>query len=159
VTTAYDKIKSTIDKYCGDAAIAVGNELVTGNYISVAFETADIDDVVTVDSKVKSEKALVGWGIEVVSESPRAPLYAVTFRLVFRLPSDASNSAQAKAIAGLREFFAAGTTISIGDFIDPAATGLTYGRLYMVGSAIMPAAVDGNASVREMRVEAKASCR
>lgn len=159
MTTAYDKIKSTLDKYCLDAATQVGNDLVTAGVLSTAFAAVDIDDVVNVDSKLKAETPLVGWGIEVVDEAPRAPLYSVTFRLVFRLPNDASNTAQARAIAALREFFSAGLAIDIGDYIDPVNAGLKFGRLYMTGSAVMPAAVDGNASVREMRVEARASCR
>lgn len=159
MTAAYDKIKSTIDRYCGDAAAAISVDLITAGYLTVAFATMDLDDVVAVDEKLKTEAPLLGWSVEHVLESPRAPLFAVTFRVGVRIPNDASNSAQAKAISALQAYFQPGKTIDIGDFIDPAATGLTYGRLYMASATTASAAVDANSSVRDLRIEARASCK
>jgi hypothetical protein len=136
--------KSTVDKLGLDLAANVGMEFI------------DLDNVVKTQELFSSDKDAVVWEFNTFTESPKDPLYLLTFNIGGRTVRDSASYVMLKLNESIREVFSLCARIQVKNYSEEIE-GPLLGYFMPTEVVITPQQYDKVSGIRMMTVTARSN--
>jgi hypothetical protein len=115
----------------------------------------DLDDVTATEEVFSSTTPAILWELGRLDESPRDPLYALTFSVGVRTSNDAANYTIMNLVGKLKEVFPIGRRILVADLSD-SGTPAPIGQMIITKVDLNPQVYDRTSGIRMVSVIGRA---
>lgn len=139
----YMAVKSTIDKLGSDMAAAL------------SAAPVDLDDIDTTSDVLAGTTSVVLWQLLTVEETPKDPLYEVTFVVGAKTSRDPGSYQLIQFNATLNQTVFKGAEVAVYDY-SGASQGALEGKLFVTAVELAPQQFDEHAGIRLMAITCKA---
>ena len=136
-------LKSTIDKMLLELATSKG------------YGFFDLDGIYQDTGSINTLSPAIAWSFQVWAESPRDPLWEMSFEAGARTSEDLSQYDSMRIAGEVISLFTAGTDFEIFDYSLEVEGTTPLGRLWVTNSMVVPVVFSDSSTLRMGNIQAK----